>query len=619
MASQVERLDPFEALKNARTAYRRYVTSFQRFKNPTIRDWVELKLDEGTLISKGPYIELNRRFLPGDSFESLVEEGLIHPDAPKCFTTKPEDRESPVVDLHRHQSEAVRNIASGKNTIVATGTGSGKSFCFGIPVISECLRLKDVDEKGVKAILIYPMNALANSQYDEFASRLAGTGLSLAIYTGDTPYSKEEALAQYKTLTGREKPLDCELLSREEIQETPPDVLITNYVMLEYLLTRFHDRKAIFPEGGGALRFLVLDEVHTYTGKQGADVAYLIRRLKQHTGTAGELRCIGTSATVQSSEGEEAGEAISRFATKLFGEPFDPESVVTETYVEPSRRGEVGGEDKGILPKKVLATEEMLTNFDGSLDETVALVEALSGRKLSEDQTSKIGMGKLLGKLSVVWFLEDQLLRNSNSMSLDDLVKAYQETVRPDSSKEASLIEIKAALLAGMNTEIEDRGRIQARLIPKIHAFFSQGGGIKSCISPEAPHLNDIGEVICPDCTKENKTRITFPLVFCRACGQEYYSVFRSHRLRCRIGILDWVGLDLSFSGDVDPLFILKGPGQVDSRGIRIGSKASGHFHRFVDPGSFGEFQYSRLVYSTGKMDKNLLWFRSFIRRYSFC
>lgn|GEM_PF-1665182 len=61
--------------------------------------------------------------------------------------------------------------------------------------------------------------------------------------------------------------------------------------------------------------------------------------------------------------------------------------------------------------------------------------------------------------------------------------------------------------------------------MPKIHAFFSQGGGIKSCISPKAPHLNDVGEVICPDCSKENKTRITFPLVFCRACGQEYYSV----------------------------------------------------------------------------------------------
>ncbi len=213
---RAERLDPFVALENARKAYRRYVTSFQRFKNPTIRNWVDQKLDEGTLISKGPYIELNRRFQQGDSFESLVDEGLVHPDAPKCFTVRPEDVASPVVDIHCHQSEAVRKIASGQNTIVATSTGSGKNFCFSIPVISECLRLKDEDETGVKAILIYPMNDLANSQYDDLATRLAGTGLKLALYTGDTPASRDEALRQYRTLTGRDKPLDSELLSREE-------------------------------------------------------------------------------------------------------------------------------------------------------------------------------------------------------------------------------------------------------------------------------------------------------------------------------------------------------------------------------------------------------------------
>ena len=120
---KAERLDPFVALENARKAYRRYVTSFQRFKNPTIRNWVDQKLDEGTLISKGHYIELNRRFQQGDPFESHMKEGLVHPDAPKCFTVRPKDVASPVVDLHRHQSEAVRKIASGQNTIVATGHG----------------------------------------------------------------------------------------------------------------------------------------------------------------------------------------------------------------------------------------------------------------------------------------------------------------------------------------------------------------------------------------------------------------------------------------------------------------------------------------------------------------
>ncbi len=510
-----ERLNPFKALEDIRDAYRKYVASFQRFKNPTIRDWVDEKLKEGTLISKGPYIELNRRYLHGDPFDQLVREGLIHPDSPRCFSARAEDKASPLVDLHKHQSDAVRAIASGKNTIVATGTGSGKSFCFGIPIISECLRLRDDGIGGVKAIIIYPMNALANSQYDDFASRLEGTGLKIALYTGDTPNTREKALANYTSTTGREKPRDSELLSREEIKETPPDILLTNYVMLEYLLTRFEDRKAIFPEGRSALRFLVLDEVHTYTGKQGADVAYLIRRLKQHTGTAGDLRCIGTSATVQSTEGGSASEAISQFASRLFGEIFIPESVITETYFEPITGGE------SLLPDDVLVTGDMIDGYDGTPETAIPLVRALTGSDLRD--TDPKSLGRILGEQTTVQFLEKALFKNS--MSLYDLVEAYRSEVRPNSTKKDCDLEIRVALLAGMTAEIEVRGRSQPRLIPKIHAFFSQGGGIKSCISPDSPHMNGAGEVICPDCSRNNKIRKTFPLVFCRACGQEYYSV----------------------------------------------------------------------------------------------
>jgi ATP-dependent helicase YprA (DUF1998 family) len=538
-----ERLNPFEALEDIRTAYRKYVTSFQRFKNPTIRDWVDEKLKEGTLISKGPYIELNRRYLHGDPFDQLVSEGLIHPDSPRCFSARAEDKASPLVDLHKHQSDAVRAIASGRNTIVATGTGSGKSFCFGIPIISECLRLQDDGVGGVKAIIIYPMNALANSQYDDFASRLEGTGLKIALYTGDTPNSREKALASYTATTGREKPRDSELLSREEIKETPPDILLTNYVMLEYLLTRFEDRKAIFPEGRSALRFLVLDEVHTYTGKQGADVAYLIRRLKQHTGTAGDLRCIGTSATVQSTEGGSASEAISSFASRLFGEPFDPDSVITETYFEPVTGGE------SLLPDGVLVTEDMIEGYDGTPETAIPLVRALTGSEPRDTDPKRLG--RILGEQTTVQFLEKALFKNS--MSLYDLVEAYRSEVRPNSTKEECDLEIRAALLAGMSAEIEVRGRSQPRLIPKVHAFFSQGGGIKSCISPDSPHMNGAGEVICPDCSRNDKIRKTFPLVFCRACGQEYYSVEITPEGGLKPRDMD----DLEVEGD--PAYILLG------------------------------------------------------------
>ena len=100
---------------------------------------------------------------------------------------------------------------------------------------------------GIKAIIVYPMNALANSQYEDFAQRLHGSGLKIGLYTGDTKNSPEEARAALKIATGREEPYDSELLSRDEIQANPPDILMTNYVMLELLLTRFEDRK-LFPK-----------------------------------------------------------------------------------------------------------------------------------------------------------------------------------------------------------------------------------------------------------------------------------------------------------------------------------------------------------------------------------
>ncbi|MHC1588807.1 MAG: DEAD/DEAH box helicase, partial [Methermicoccaceae archaeon] len=504
------RLDPFATLESIRTAYRQYVSTFQRFKNPVIRDWVDKKLDEGTVISKGPYIELNRRFAVGDAFDTFVDEGLLHPETPQCFTSDPHDKSSSVVELYRHQSDAVRKVLEGKNTIIATGTGSGKSFCFAIPIISECLRLRDEGVKGIKAVIVYPMNALANSQYDDFSARLAGTGLTIALYTGDTPNSRAEALKSYRQLTGRDEPYDCELISREEIKASPPDILLTNYVMLEYILTRFED-KTLFPEKDwGVLKFLVLDEVHTYTGKKGADVAYLVRRLKQHTNTIGKLRCVGTSATVQSGE-EDAATAISSFASSLFGEQFEADSVINETYAEPPHEGE------GILPEHVLITQGMLEGFDGTPEQVQTLIEALTGTPAGTD------WGSILDSQKTIQFIEDNLFQKP--MSLEELAHRYNQTVRPTSTRKECELELMAAFLAGMHTEITVHGKPQKRIVPKIHSFFSQGREIKSCITADGPHLNDAGEVICPICAKKGKDRLTFPLVFCRSCGQEYYSV----------------------------------------------------------------------------------------------
>jgi len=497
-------VNPFEILAAVQRDYLTYVQTFQRFQNPEIREWVLERVQSGTLLWKPPYIQLSRPFAPGDRLEDLVAAGVLHPATPPIFRRDPDDPVSPSILPYRHQSEAIRrilgtlqpptsNLQSPSNVVVATGTGSGKSFAFGIPIVSECLRLREQGVPGIKALIVYPMNALANSQYDDFARRLHGTGLRIALYTGDTPHAPGEALERYRHATGRSAPYDSEVLSRQEIQERPPDALMTNYVMLELLLTRFEDRRLFATPG--TLRFLVLDEVHTYTGKRGADVAALVRRLKQHTGTTGRLRCIATSATVETpspsqgegwgeggspspSQGEGWGEggspltltpspagrgnaAIADFVARLFGEPFLPEDVVTESYAP--------------LPADLPPLVH-------------AVIEALS----------------------------------AGPRTLPQL--AHDLHVSPQEIQQA-LLPPPSSILHPPSSILHPPSSILPPPVPKLHAFFSQGRAITACLDPAGPHLNDRGESVCPACAAEGRERPTFPLVFCRACGQEFYAV----------------------------------------------------------------------------------------------
>jgi ATP-dependent helicase YprA (DUF1998 family)/ribosomal protein L37AE/L43A len=509
--------NPVSALETIAGAYRTFVSSFQKFKNPVIKEWIDDRIEEGTLLYKGPYIDLARRYADGDSLDTLIRENIIHLNTRSYFAQDPSDRSSHPVVLYQHQSDAIRSIQAGLNTVITSGTGSGKSFCFAIPVVSTCLEMQDQGIAGIKAILVYPMNALANSQYDDLAARLEGSGLKIAIYTGDTPHTYTEALAAYRERTARTAPYDSELLSREEIQRTPPDILITNYVMLEYILTRFEDKILFPPENIGVLKYLVLDEIHTYTGKKGADTAYLIRRLKQHTGTTGNLRCIGTSATVREGEDEAAGEAIARFASKLFGEKFINASVIAETFVRLPRSTE------SKLPDRVLVRDDIYLIREPRGEILKELTEQLTGEPLGIPDPSSVVLGEILGSQKTIQFIEDQLAEEPKS--IPDLIRKYHSDIRPNATREEAAREIEAAFIVGMNCEIPVGNTLQKRFIPKVHMYFSQGREIKSCLSHDGPHLHDAGEVTCPKCAERGKTRITFPMVFCRACGQEYYSV----------------------------------------------------------------------------------------------
>lgn len=505
-------MNPFEALKNVQDEYKSYVFSFQRFKNPIIESWVNDKVKEGTLLWRDPHLQLSKTFKKGDTLQHMIDEGLLHKEVLKIFRNKAEDIDSEPIHPYKHQSESIKTILQKKkNTIITAGTGSGKSFCFGIPIVTTCLEMKEKGMEGIKAVIVYPLNALANSQYDNFAQRLHGTGLRIALYTGDTETSPVEALRKYEERTGRKTPWDSEIISREEIQNNPPDILMTNYVMLDLIFSRFTD-KSLFPPGHeGTLQYLVLDEIHTYTGQRGADVACLIRRAKQHTKTTKTIRCIGTSATIQAGEGEDSKEIVADFAQKLFGETFERENVINETYEERTAH------EGTLLSDEPHITDKHIQKFKPTLESARELLEALSGEPIP-NTTTLINLGEILSQTKTFNFVINEL--ENSSLSLKELTERYKAKVRPEKSFSNCENEILAALLIGTAAYTQEG---KSPLVPKTHTFFSQGKIITSCLTKKGPHLNDRGEKVCPVCAEERKERITFPLNFCRACGQEFY------------------------------------------------------------------------------------------------
>lgn len=274
---------------------------------------------------KGPVIEVTPPFKKGVPLRELIDEGTLSPHFRSL--TFPVDR-----DLYLHQERAVRKVVKDKrNIIVATGTGSGKTEIFIISVLNELFRQKEAGRlgPGVRALLLYPMNALVNDQLKRMRELLAKCpDITFGRYTGETLEDPKKALEKYLKLHGGQQPIPNERISRKEMWDAPPHILLTNYAMLEYLLLR--PRDICFFDGVFAhdWSFIVLDEAHTFTGAKGIEMAMLLRRLKDRVvkSEPGKLRCIATSATL--GDGSEDSEGIALFASQLFGEIFSTDDII---------------------------------------------------------------------------------------------------------------------------------------------------------------------------------------------------------------------------------------------------------------------------------------------------
>lgn len=355
--------NPVKASKNIKEEFINYVETSFSFAEESLREQFVRELDK--IVAAGPYLEVNDVFQSGKSIEQLIEEGVLSPlfrrlEEKKELSSK--NKKSLPIErpLYLHQEKAIRTLVCGKNAVVSTGTGSGKTNCFLIPVINELLREQEHGtlNDGIRALFIYPMNALANDQIKNIRKLLMEyPDITFGVYNGATEEDEEKALTVYEAMFAREEveklrtKLSNEKLSRAEMKKNPPHILFTNYAMLEHLLFRPND-DVLFTNSD--FRFVVLDEAHVYAGATGIETALLLRRLKARITSKQGTQFILTSATLGTDN--DSDDDIIQFARNLCGEEFTKDVIIRGT-----REKFIPTHNKNEYPKELicdLANEE---------------------------------------------------------------------------------------------------------------------------------------------------------------------------------------------------------------------------------------------------------------------
>ena len=322
---------PSESSKNIVDFYRRYLLTTFSTNNEKYNKQLKELLEKPKNIADGPYISMSDPFKKGKSIKGLVDEGILSEGLLKLQKFHPEDR-----NLYLHQEEAIKKIEKGDNIVVTTGTGSGKTESFLIPVIDELLKEKENGTlgPGVRTLIIYPMNALVNDQIRRIREILYDMDEEGAItfgkFTGETKHTQQEAIAAYnkiESLANEDKRLAWrknEIISREQMRKTPPNILITNYAMLEYILLRPTDNIILRGEYADKWKYIVLDEAHSYNGANGIEVATLLKRVKAML-NRDNINFILTSATLGD---EKSNDEIISFAESLCDSKFKNDSII---------------------------------------------------------------------------------------------------------------------------------------------------------------------------------------------------------------------------------------------------------------------------------------------------
>lgn len=528
-------IDPLETTRRIRETYIRYLRTAFSLQDAELRSEFEDSLHQPELLVKGPIIEATPHFKAGVSIRGFVKQGVLDSRFRElCSEHLPYDR-----PLYHHQERAIRKAVRRRNVIIATGTGSGKTEGFLIPILNHLLieeRQGTLENPGVRALLLYPMNALANDQLKRLRRVLADYPvIRFGRYTGETPQRKEAAEERFRKNYPKEVLLPNEMHSREEMQARPPHLLLTNYAMLEYLLLRPKDAPFFDDATGDRWRFIVLDEAHVYDGAQATEIGMLIRRLKDRVvmSEPRKLKVFVTSATLGG--GEEDFSSIASFATDLFGEPFewetddeDRQDVVEAERVPLASQGEAWGTLSG---PALIELNRAIQQDKPQKHDRDSMVSIVKGEDIPaeiandlEQELMGTNPGGLERALYTLLRKEENILTIQKELDADPL---YLADIAPRLYSQEE--DPNAALVAIISLGVRARKSPEGLpLLPaRYHLFARALEGAFLCLNDAKHQPDSSGEApariflrryeICPECASP-----VVELASCSRCGLTY-------------------------------------------------------------------------------------------------
>ncbi|MFA6402883.1 MAG: DEAD/DEAH box helicase [Salinivirgaceae bacterium] len=450
--------------------YKTYIQSFLNIKDPGILEFVDAEIDNKKLWPE-PLVQFNPTFEKGKPLSTLVSDGHLHKELDKIFYG---------YNLYRHQEEAILLGAAGKEFVVTSGTGSGKSLTYMATIFNHVLKLGDVATNKIQAVVVYPMNALINSQFKEIEKFKTNY---------EEKYQKPFPIT-YGQYTGQE---DEE--KREALRTNPPHILLTNYMMLELIMTRGGKDIDVRNNILDSIQYLVFDELHTYRGRQGSDVSILIRRIK--SAAVNPIISIGTSATMISLEGStllEQKEKVAEVASTIFGSDIKSNQIVNEYLVRsmgnlksPTKEELKKAIERGISVKDKADTFEQHPTANW-IEEQIAL-EVKEGVLIRRKPNTLNGIAELLSSASAV---DEAIALNHLQLILE-----WANILNSDPEKKKNYLPYR------------------------IHQFIAQTGSVYATLGNQTTRelFLDAGLYA------ENKETMLYPMVFSRSSGHEFACV----------------------------------------------------------------------------------------------